>query len=83
MVMEYGLYGDLKKFLDQNGKLSEKMASWFIRRLASAIAYMQHQGVIHRDIKAENILIGDGVMLSHFILFSLNQNCVTLDGQFI
>lgn len=61
MVMEYGFYGDLKKFLDQNGKLSERQASWFVQRIANAIAYMHSRGVIHRDIKAENILIGDGV----------------------
>ena len=61
IVMEYGFYGDLKKLLDQHGKFSERRAAWFIARIANAIAYMQDRGVIHRDIKAENVLLGDGV----------------------
>ena len=60
IVMEYGFYGDLKKLLDQHGKFSERRAAWFIARIANAIAYMQDRGVIHRDIKAENVLLGDG-----------------------
>ena len=62
IVMEYGFYGDLKKLLDQHGKFSERRAAWFIARIANAIAYMQDKGVIHRDIKAENVLLGDGVL---------------------
>ena len=61
IIMEYGPYGDLKKMLDREGSFSEKKAAWMIRRIATALQYMHKNHVIHRDIKAENILIGEGV----------------------
>lgn len=60
--MEYGFYGDLKKALNKEGCFSEPKAAWYIERIASAIASMHSMGVIHRDIKAENILIGEDVL---------------------
>ena len=62
--MEYGPYGDLKKILDRDGPFSEKKASWMIKRIATALQYMHRQHILHRDIKAENILIGEGVGVS-------------------
>ena len=59
--MEYGPYGDLKKILDRDGPFSEKTAAWMIKRIATALQYMHRQHILHRDIKAENILIGEGV----------------------
>lgn len=60
--MEYGFNGDLKKELNAEGFFTEKKAAWYIARIASAIQYMHSMGVIHRDIKAENVLIGDDVV---------------------
>lgn len=61
IIMEYGPYGDLKKMLDREGYFSEKKAAWMIERIATALQYMHKKNVIHRDIKAENVLIGEGV----------------------
>ena len=61
IIMEYGPYGDLKKMLDREGSFSEKKAAWMIKRIATALQYMHKKNVIHRDIKAENVLIGEGV----------------------
>lgn len=41
----------------QYGKLSEQEAqSWFIQ-IANAVCYLHEQGVVHRDLKLENILV--------------------------
>lgn len=64
IIMEYGPYGDLKKILDRDGPFSEKKAAWMIKRIATALQYMHRQHILHRDIKAENILIGEGVGVS-------------------
>lgn len=61
--MEYGFYGDLKRELNIEGFFSEQKAAWYIARIASAIKEMHSMGVIHRDIKAENILIGENVSI--------------------
>ena len=80
IVMEYGFYGDLKKLLDQHGKFSERRAAWFIARIANAIAYMQDRGVIHRDIKAENVLLYENfnARLIDFGLCNTSQNGMLL-----
>lgn len=62
LIMEYGFYGDLKKALNKEGCFPESKAAWYIERIASAIESMHSMGVIHRDIKAENILIGEDVL---------------------
>ena len=61
IIVEYGPYGDLKKILDRDGPFSEKKAAWMIKRIATALQHMHRQHILHRDIKAENILIGEGV----------------------
>lgn len=61
LIMEYGFYGDLKRELNIEGSFSEQKAAWYIARIASAIQEMHNMGIIHRDIKAENILIGENV----------------------
>lgn len=62
MIQEYGFYGDLKKQLRREGTFSEHKAAWYIKRVAEGVKYMHDNQVIHRDIKAENILIGEEVI---------------------
>lgn len=64
LIMEYGFYGDLKKELNAEGFFTEKKAAWYVKRIASAIQAMHAMGILHRDIKTENILIGENVLLS-------------------
>lgn len=61
LIQEYGCYGDLHKILKMDGPFSERKAAWFVRQIAEGIQHMHANHVIHRDIKTENVLVGEGV----------------------
>merc|ERR1712228_98905 len=42
----------------KNGRLSEERAAQITYALSNALNYLHHHGVVHRDLKLENILIG-------------------------
>ena len=66
MVMEYANGGDLLSLLEKQREaqrfFSEKVLWKFAWQLWCGILHMHANGIIHRDIKAMNILINDGVL---------------------
>ncbi|XP_023422760.1 PAS domain-containing serine/threonine-protein kinase isoform X2 [Cavia porcellus] len=60
LVMEkHGSGLDLFAFIDQHPSLDEPLASHIFRQLLSAVGYLRSKGIIHRDIKDENIVIAE------------------------
>jgi len=55
LVMQLATGGDLFTQLTEHGKFSEPRASNIFGQVACAVNYMHEQGMIHRDIKAENV----------------------------
>lgn len=60
LVMEYCNGGDLADYLAVKGTLSEDTIRLFLCQLASAMKALYAVGVVHRDLKPQNILLSHG-----------------------
>lgn len=56
IVLEYCGNGSLRDVLKRFGKVPETLAAVYLRQVVEGLAYLHQQGIIHRDIKAANIL---------------------------
>jgi PAS domain-containing serine/threonine kinase len=43
--------------IEENNRLEEKDAAFVFRQVVSAVKYLHDRGIIHRDIKDENIVV--------------------------
>jgi tetratricopeptide (TPR) repeat protein len=59
LVMEFVQGRDLRKHLDELGRIPEALLREVARQAASGLSAIHASGVVHRDIKPENILITD------------------------
>lgn len=57
LVMEYVEGKTLKEVIQERGKLSGPLASQIAIRILSALEHAHRNGIIHRDIKPQNILV--------------------------
>lgn len=57
IVMEYASRGELYDYIQERRRLPEIEARGIFRQITSAVHYCHKNGVVHRDLKLENILL--------------------------
>mgnify|MGYP000886938424 CR=1 FL=1 len=78
MIMELARGGELMEFVAKHGKLEELVARKILQQIANAIQYCHSRGVVHRDLKLENILFKDVEDLSVKVIdFGISGVCTT------
>lgn len=86
MVMELIDGMDAARTIRGLGPVRPEVAAIIVRAVADALAYAHHQGIVHRDVKPANVLLGrDGrVKLSDFGIARLGEDSkLTRTGDFM
>ncbi|XP_062314411.1 NUAK family SNF1-like kinase 1 [Osmerus eperlanus] len=73
IVMEYASRGELYDYVHERRRLPETEARDVFRQITSAVHYCHKNGVVHRDLKLENILL-DQEMNVKLADFGLSNN---------
>ena len=81
-VMRYMTGGSLSDWI-KRGEFSLQDTARIVERLASALAYAHAKGVVHRDLKPDNILFDNNgdPFISDFGIAKLEESTSTLTGS--
>ena len=81
-TMPYVAGESLRARLAREGELPITEGVRILREVASALAYAHSHGVVHRDIKPDNVLLSGGAaMVTDFGVSKAVDAATTLDGQ--
>ncbi len=59
LVMRYLRGGSLRDLIERQGKLETDLASKVLEQIGSALTFAHRNGVVHRDVKADNIFMDE------------------------
>lgn len=71
IVLEYASGGEFYKYIQRNRRLKENKAARLFSQLVSGVYYMHSKGLVHRDLKLENLLLDK------------NENLIITDFGFV
>lgn len=82
IAMEYVEGSSLSRYIDKKGPLPAREAVNIVGQACAALAAIHEAGIVHRDIKPDNILLGKGgiVKLTDFGLAKANDHRLTRTG---
>eukprot|EP00111_Clytia_hemisphaerica_P001839 TCONS_00005156-protein len=59
LAMEYASSGEIFELLKKEGRRNETQARHMFRQIISAMEYLHQKRIVHRDLKAENLLLDE------------------------
>lgn len=71
IVMEYVEGKTLRALLDFHGKFSQRDVLWIMQQICPALALAHDAGIVHQDLKPENIMISENSGLVKLMDFGL------------
>ncbi|CAI6355982.1 unnamed protein product [Macrosiphum euphorbiae] len=57
LVTEYAAGGEIFDFLVKKGRMDEPAACHIFKQIVEAVSYCHNKNIVHRDLKAENLLL--------------------------
>lgn len=83
IFLEYIAGGSVGSCLRKHGKFEEPVVSSLTRQTLNGLSYLHHSGILHRDLKADNILLDtDGTCkISDFGISKKTDNIYGNDAQ--
>ncbi len=84
MVMEYLEGRDLAQIIDQDGPLDVEAACLYALQTCEALAAAHTAGIVHRDVKPENLFLTtgtDGSPVIKVVDFGISKNTVDHDSK--
>lgn len=79
LVTEYAPRGEIFDHLVANGRMKEEEAARVFAQIISAVDYCHRKGVVHRDLKAENVLLDNDMNIkvsARYYFFLLITLCI-------
>ena len=86
MAMEFVEGTSLAKRLKEEGRLKVEEAVHVVRQVAEGLAYAHERGIVHRDIKPDNILIENGTgraVIADFGVAHVTTSELTRTGEIL
>jgi len=83
MAQEFIEGESLSKILEREGAMDFDAATNILRQMADALQFAHSQGVVHRDVKPDNILVerGGRAVLTDFGVARLSSSDLTRTGE--
>ena len=79
-ILELTNYGGLREVLHQCGHFSEARACKYLKQMLEGIHYLHSEGIVHRDLKIENILFDGDIQMGQIKIADFGLSAIITPG---